>query len=102
MQVIVSGRVGVYPRDGAYQFYCTSLSADGIGDLYVAFEQLKEKLSREGLFDPAHKRPLPPTPGASPSSRAGRARRYTTSIRILRRRYPIAKVLAAAGAGAGR
>ena len=38
MQVIVSGRVGVYPRDGAYQFYCTSLSADGIGDLYVAFE----------------------------------------------------------------
>ena len=59
MQVIAGGRISVYPRDGAYQLYCTSLSADGIGDLYVAFEQLKDKLNREGLFDPAHKKPLP-------------------------------------------
>ena len=44
MQVIAGGRISVYPRDGAYQLYCTSLSADGIGDLYVAFEQLKDKL----------------------------------------------------------
>ena len=44
MQVIASGRISVYPRDGAYQLYCSSLSADGVGDLYVAFEQLKDKL----------------------------------------------------------
>ena len=93
MQVIVSGRVGVYPRDGAYQFYCTSLSADGIGDLYVAFEQLKEKLSREGLFDPAHKRPLPAYPQRIAIVTRGAGAAVHDMIRILRRRYPIAKVL---------
>ena len=93
MQVIASGRISVYPRDGAYQLYCTSLSADGIGDLYVAFEQLKEKLNQEGLFDPAHKKPLPPYPQriAIVTSSAGAA--VHDMIRILRRRYPIAKVL---------
>ena len=85
--------IAVYPRDGAYQLYCTSLSADGIGDLYVAFEQLKDKLNREGLFDPAHKKPLPPYPRriAIVTSSAGAA--VHDMIRILRRRYPIAKVL---------
>ena len=93
MQVIAGGRISVYPRDGAYQLYCTSLSADGIGDLYVAFEQLKEKLYREGLFDPAHKKPLPRFPRriAIVTSSAGAA--VHDMIRILRRRYPIAKVL---------
>ena len=62
MQVIAAGRISVYPRDGAYQLYCTGLSPDGVGDLYVAFEQLKEKLYREELFDPEHKKPLPPYP----------------------------------------
>ena len=62
MKVVAGGRISVFPRDGAYQLYCTCLSADGIGDLYVAFEQLKEKLNREGLFDPAHKKPLPACP----------------------------------------
>ena len=93
MQVIAGGRISVYPRDGAYQLYCTSLSADGIGDLYVAFEQLKDKLNREGLFDPAHKKPLPLYPQriAIVTSSAGAA--VHDMIRILRRRYPIAKVL---------
>ena len=93
MQVIASGRVTVYPRDGAYQLYCSSLSADGVGDLYVAFEQLKEKLYREGLFDPAHKKPLPPYPRriAIITSSAGAA--VHDMIRILRSRYPLAKVL---------
>lgn len=93
MQVIAGGRISVYPRDGAYQLYCTSLSADGIGDLYVAFEQLKEKLNSEGLFDPAHKKPLPRYPRriAIVTSSAGAA--VHDMIRILRRRYPIAKVL---------
>lgn len=93
MQVIASGRISVYPRDGAYQLYCTGLSPDGVGDLSVAYEQLKEKLRLEGLFDEAHKKPLPPYPQriAIVTSPAGAA--IHDMIRILCRRYPIAKVL---------
>lgn len=93
MKVVASGRISVFPRDGAYQLYCTSLSADGIGDLYVAFEQLKEKLYNEGLFDPEHKKPLPRYPQriAIVTSSAGAA--VHDMIRILRHRYPLAKVL---------
>ena len=93
MQVIASGRISVYPRDGAYQLYCTGLSPEGVGDLSVAYEQLKEKLRLEGLFDEAHKKQLPPYPQriAIVTSPAGAA--IHDMIRILRRRYPIAKVL---------
>ena len=93
MKVIAAGRISVFPRDGAYQMYCTSLSPDGVGDLYVAFEQLKEKLHQEGLIDPEHKKPLPRFPQriAIITSSAGAA--VHDMIRILRRRYPIAKVL---------
>ncbi len=93
MKVIVGGRISVYPRDGGYQLYASTLSADGIGDLYVAFEQLKAKLLEEGLFDDSHKKPLPPFPqriGIITSS-AGAA--VHDMIRILRHRYPIAKVI---------
>ncbi len=93
MKVIASGRISVYPRDGAYQLYCTHLSADGIGDLYVAFEQLKEKLYREGLFDPAHKKPLPLFPKRIAIVTSGSGAAVHDMIRILRRRYPLAKVL---------
>ena len=93
MQVIAAGRVSVYPRDGAYQLYCTSLTPEGAGDLSVAFEQLKEKLRKEGLFDEGHKKLLPKYPRriAIVTSPAGAA--VHDMIRILRRRYPIAKVL---------
>ena len=96
MQVIAAGRISVYPRDGAYQLYCTGLTPEGVGDLSVAFEQLKEKLRKEGLFDAAHKKPLPVYPRriAIVTSPAGAA--VHDMIRILRRRYPLA-----AGAGAG-
>ncbi|MCI8878093.1 MAG: exodeoxyribonuclease VII large subunit [Oscillospiraceae bacterium] len=92
MKVLAMGRVTVYPRDGAYQLYCDALSPDGVGDLHVAFEQLKEKLWREGLFDEAHKKPLPKYPKtiAIITSPAGAA--VHDMIRILRRRYPLAKV----------
>lgn len=92
MKVIAMGRVSVYPRDGAYQLYCEALSPDGVGDLHVAFEQLKEKLWQEGLFDEAHKKPLPEYPEtiAVITSAAGAA--VHDMIRILRRRYPLAKV----------
>ena len=77
MQVIARGRVSVFPRDGAYQLYCDALTAEGAGDLAVAFEQLKARLYAEGLFDPAHKSPCRPIPSASPSSPPPPARRST-------------------------
>ncbi|MFR5760430.1 MAG: exodeoxyribonuclease VII large subunit [Oscillospiraceae bacterium] len=80
------------PRDGAYQLYCNTLTADGAGDLYVAFEQLKEKLAKEGLFDPAHKKPIPKYPHtiAIITSAAGAA--IMDMLRILGKRYPLTKV----------
>ena len=93
MKVVALGRVSVYPRDGAYQLYVSELIADGAGDLHVAFEQLKQKLDGEGLFDPSHKKPLPTYPQriALITSSAGAA--VHDMIRILRARYPIARVL---------
>ncbi len=93
MCVTVSGRVAVYLRDGAYQLNCSSLMPEGQGDLQVAFEQLKARLSQEGLFDAAHKKPLPAFPGriAVITSSAGAA--VHDMIRILGRRWPMSKVL---------
>ena len=93
MKVLAMGRISVFPRDGAYQLYCTGLTPDGVGDLHVAFEQLKAKLQAEGLFDPAHKKPLPRYPGviALVTSSAGAA--VHDMLRILRKRYPLSKVL---------
>ena len=92
MKVMAFGRVSAFPRDGQYQLYCTALTPDGVGDLHVAFEQLKEKLYREGLFDPAHKKPLPPYPRriALVTSPVGAAVR--DMIRILGARWPMAEI----------
>lgn len=92
MQVVAMGKISVYPRDGAYQLYCTGLILDGVGDLYAAFEQLKTKLAAEGLFDPAHKKPIPQFPktiGIVTSS-AGAA--VHDMLRILNKRFPLTKV----------
>ena len=93
MKVLVTGRVSVFPRDGAYQLYCDTMTPEGAGDLALAFEQLKEQLYKEGLFDEAHKKPLPRFPEriAIVTSSAGAA--VHDMIRILRRRYPLAKVI---------
>ena len=92
MKVIAFGRVSVFPRDGQYQLYVSALTPDGVGDLYVAFEQLKERLRREGLFDPERKKPLPAFPGriALVTSSAGAAVR--DMLRILGARWPMAEV----------
>ena len=92
MKVIAMGKISVYPRDGAYQLYCSNLVLDGIGDLHAAFEQLKAKLAAQGLFDPAHKKPLPQYPGVIGiiTSSAGAA--VHDMLRILNKRYPLAKV----------
>lgn len=93
MKVIAFGRVAVFPRDGQYQLYCAELTPDGVGDLHVAFEQCREKLHREGLFDPAHKKPLPRYPEriALVTSPVGAALR--DMLRILKARWPMAEVL---------
>lgn len=93
MGVTAFGRVSVYLRDGAYQLSCTALMPEGMGDLQVAFEQMKAKLSAEGLFDPAHKKPLPPFPEkiAIITSSAGAA--IHDMIRILGHRWPMTKVI---------
>ncbi len=92
MKVIAAGRITVFPRDGQYQLYCSRLTADGIGDLHLAFEQCKEKLYREGLFAPEHKKPIPQFPGkiALITSPAGAAVR--DMLRILNARWPMAEV----------
>ncbi len=93
MKVIAFGRIGVFPRDGAYQLYCSALSAEGAGDLHAAFEQLKAKLDKEGLFDSAHKKPLPRCPRriALITSPAGAA--VHDMLRILNARWPLCKVV---------
>ena len=92
VKVIAMGKISVYPRDGVYQLYCTAMAMDGIGDLYAAFEQLKAKLAAQGLFDPAHKKPIPKYPGTIGiiTSSAGAA--IHDMLRILRKRYPLTQV----------
>ena len=93
MKVVAFGRIGVFPRDGGYQLYCSDLSVQGVGDLHVAFEQLKESLGKEGLFDPAHKKPLPKYPRriAIITSSAGAA--VHDMLRILNARWPMSEVV---------
>lgn len=88
MQVVAGGSIAVYERDGVYQLYVDSLIPEGTGDLALAFEQLKEKLAAEGLFDPARKQPLPAFPkkiGVVTSS-AGAVLRDI--YRVSKRRWP--------------
>ena len=93
MGVIAVGRVSVYTRDGAYQLYCEQLIPEGSGALQIAYEQLKAKLQAEGLFAPEHKKPIPRYPEriAVVTSSAGAA--VHDIIRVLRRRWPVAKVI---------
>jgi exodeoxyribonuclease VII large subunit len=93
MKIIAKGRVSVFERDGQYQFYIDDMIPDGEGALHIAFEQLKQKLSAEGLFDEYKKKPIPKIPAkigviTSPTGAAIR-----DIIHILGRRMPITKVI---------
>ncbi len=92
MKVTVYGSITTFPRDGSYQIYVTSMQPDGIGTLYLAYEQLKAKLDSEGMFDEFYKKPIPRFPKrigvvTSPTGAAVR-----DIINVLGRRYPLATV----------
>lgn len=93
MRVLASGRVSVYPRDGAYQLYCSALTPDGAGDLHAAFEQLRSKLEAEGLFDPKYKKPLPAYPKRIAVITSGAGAAVRDVLRILRARWPMTAVV---------
>lgn len=93
MKVLARGRVSVYERDGAYQLYIEEMQPDGVGSLHIAYEQLKAKLLEEGLFDEAHKKPLPQYPSTIGVVTATTGLAVRDIINVLSRRYPCAKVL---------
>jgi len=93
MKVIINGQVSCFERDGVYQIYCKSMTPDGLGDLYLAYEQLKEKLNKEGLFEQSHKKAIPflPKRVGVITSRTGAVIRDI--INVSTRRYPNADIL---------
>lgn len=93
MRVVVFGSIQLYDRDGVCQIYCSDIQPDGVGALYLAFEQLKERLAREGLFDPAHKRPLPPLPRRIGMVTSKNGAALQDVLNILSRRYPIGELV---------
>ena len=93
MGVTAVGSVSVYPRDGVYQLYCSELIPTGMGDLYLAFEQLKVRLSKEGLFDPSHKKPLPAYPKRIAVITSGSGAAVRDIIRVLGHRWPDTEVV---------
>lgn len=92
MNVTAMGRVSVFPRDGAYQLYCTGLMPSGMGDLHVAYEQLKAKLAAEGLFDAQYKKKLPFMPRRIAIITSGAGAAVQDIIRVLGKRFPMAEV----------
>lgn len=92
MKVIALGKISIYPKDGAYQLYCSSMAMDGVGDLYAAFEQLKTKFASKGIFDVESKKSLPHFPATIGiiTSSAGAA--IHDMLRILSKRYPLTQV----------
>lgn len=93
MKVLIFGTISLFPRDGSYQLYISDMQPDGIGALSIAFEQLKEKLSKEGLFSDSHKKPLPlfPEKVGVVTSETGAA--VQDIFNVLQRRYPVAEIV---------
>ena len=93
MKVRAFGKVEVYPRDGGYKLYCSSLEPEGIGELQLAFMQLKAKLEAEGLFRPEHKKPLPVFPKTIAIITSGSGAAVHDMIGIIGSRWPMTKVI---------
>ena len=93
MKVLVRGRISVYEAMGGYQIYVDEMLEDGVGNLYVAFEQLKKKLQAEGLFDSAHKRQIPKVPKRVGIITASTGAAIRDIITTIRRRFPICETI---------
>lgn len=93
MKVIARGRVGVYEPSGAYQLYIEEMIPDGVGELYIAYEQLKARLDEEGLFNPLYKKPIPQYPKKIGVSTATTGAAVRDIINVITRRYPLAEIV---------
>ena len=92
MKVVCTGRVAVFVRDGQYRLYAEEMEPDGIGSLYIAFEQLKAKLQKEGLFAPEHKKRIPKIPFSVGIITAPGGAAVQDMINVSRRRFPAVKL----------
>ena len=93
MKVIIKGKIEVYVKNGKYQLYATKITEDGIGNLHIAFEQLKKKLKKEGLFEDSHKKEIPKYPRHIGVVTASTGAAIKDIITTIKRRYPICKIL---------
>lgn len=93
MLVIVRGRVSAFVRDGQYQIYIEDMQPDGVGSLYIAYEQLKRKLETEGLFDESKKKPLPKIPSKVGVITSATGAAVRDIINVTGRRFPFAEVI---------
>lgn len=93
MKVIIKGKIEVYVKNGKYQLYATKITEDGIGNLYIAFEQLKKKLEKEGLFNESHKKKIPTYPNRIGVVTASTGAAVKDIITTVKRRYPICEIM---------
>lgn len=93
MKVLARGRISVYEAGGAYQLYINEMLPDGVGELYIAYEQLKKRLEAEGLFSAEHKKPLPPYPERVGVITASTGAAVRDIINVITRRYPYAEII---------
>ena len=93
MKVIIFGSVSLYSKDGSYQLYITDMQPDGIGALNLAYEQLKEKLSKEGLFNQENKKTIPAFPQKIGVATAPDGAAVRDIFSILKRRFPLAEIV---------
>lgn len=93
MNLIITGSVAVFPRDGIYQIYCNTIEPDGIGSLTIAFEQLKEKLYKMNYFAEENKKQLPPLPKTIGLVTSPNGAALQDILNILERRYPLGEVI---------
>lgn len=92
-KVLVVGRIGVYEASGSYQIYVEEMQEDGVGNLYIAFEKLKEQLSKEGLFDPKYKKLLPKYPTCIGIVTAPTGAAIRDILSTIKRRYPLCETI---------
>ncbi len=93
MKVLVKGRVSAYPASGNYQIYVESMDLDGLGNLYIEFEKLKEKLYKEGLFNKEHKKPIPKYPSRIGIITADTGAAVRDIMSTIKRRYPLCEAI---------